>query len=107
MTSRFGLKPSCLSQKSATVDVTRPNLLSDEPRPYTKPFSTTASKGSRSQSSRFAGTTSMCEATRIGFSFGSVPRYRAVRVAVSPRGVIVMSSAAKPCAFSSPARYSA
>ena len=43
MTSRFGLKPSCLSQKSATVDVTRPNLLSDEPRPYTKPFSTTAS----------------------------------------------------------------
>ncbi len=45
MMSRFGLKPSCLSQKSATVEVTRPNLLSIEPRPYTKPFSTTAVNG--------------------------------------------------------------
>ena len=44
---------------------------------------------------------------RIGFSVGSLPRKRATSVAVSPRGVIVMSSAAKPCARSSPARYSA
>ena len=60
----------------------------------------TGPNGSRTQSARFASTTSIWPDSTSGFSVGSDPAQVATRVAVSPRGVITTSPGAQPDASS-------